>query len=75
MTKEKYHSFWETSFLPKAQALESKYRNIKFNSLVKDQIYEEYEKERNKVHSYMVAPEKRIDRHKIGAILTNVILK
>jgi len=75
MTKDKYNSFWETSFLPKAKTLESKYRAIKFDQSVKDKIYDEYEIQRKKVHSYMVTPDKRIDRHKIGAILTNVILQ
>jgi len=75
MTKQKFDLFWEASWLPKIKKLESKFLKIEFDYTLKDKVYEEYENQRDHVHSFMVVPDKRIDRHKVGAIITNVILQ
>ena len=75
MEKIKFDDFWDNSFLKYANHLCSNFPDLVFNEKSKDQIWQEYEKLRITIHSYMINPDGRIDRHKIASVLIFAILQ
>ena len=75
MKAEKYEVYWNKHFYPLAIKLEQNHEDITFNSKLKCDIYNNYEKYRTAYKRYYAfANDKRIDRHKIASLIVCAII-
>lgn len=73
MTREKFNSFWNIAFSVSAENIKKKYERLNYKDR-KNQIYNEYEKIREKSHQYLKDPDGLLDRHKVAAVLCFAII-
>ena len=70
-----YDYLWANSIKPKIDRMLSSDDDIFFvEGQVKEKIWLTYEDYKNKVHTYMLDPDGRIDRHKVASVLLYSII-
>lgn len=76
MSPEKYDELWKNLILPCFNSLIKRYPSLQFNeSGLKQKISQEYAHRRKYVHGLMQDAKGRIDRHKVAAAFTFIIIK
>lgn len=75
MTRIKYGEIWSEIINPAINKIvkNKDIRLIYDINVLKEKLYEEYEKIKSTVHTYMADPQGKIDRHKIASCFILVI--